>query len=68
MRLTTMSDDYLDGKQDGLSEAAGILERAIERGETVHGALFEMLEAANKAHIARSMEFDDALQEFVTRN
>jgi len=62
-----MSDDYLDGKQEGLSEAARILERAIERGDTVHAALFDMLEAANKADIARSMEFDETSQAFVAR-
>ncbi|HVE50195.1 MAG TPA: hypothetical protein VNG69_11320 [Casimicrobiaceae bacterium] len=67
MRISFRNDDYLDGKQEGLSEAARILEDAIARGETIHAALFEMLEAANKADLARAWEFDESRQEFVTR-
>ena len=63
MKISPRSDDYLDGKQEGLSEAAEILEQAIARGETVHTALFEMLEAANKVHVARAMEFDETILE-----
>ena len=68
MKISPRSDDYLDGKQEGLSEAAEILEQAIARGETVHTALFEMLEAANKVHVARAMEFDETILEFVPRH
>jgi hypothetical protein len=68
MKISPKSDEYLDGKQEGLSEAAEILEQAIARGETVHTALFEMLEAANKVYVARAMEFDEALLEFVSRH
>ena len=68
MKLSPRSDDYLDGKQEGLSEAAQILEQAIARGEIVQAALFEMLEAANRVHVARAMEFDETVLEFVPRH
>ena len=68
MKISAKSDDYLNGKQEGRNEAAEILEQAIARGETVHTALFEMLEAANKVYVARAMEFDETLFEFVPRH
>lgn len=67
MKMLSRSDEYLDGKQEGLAEAATILQQAIARGETVHVALFEMLEAANKVQVARTMEFDETSCQFVVR-
>ena len=67
MKLFPISDDYLDGKQEGLGEAAKLLEQALARGETMQWAMFHVLEAANKVDAARSMEFDEAQVEFVPR-
>lgn len=68
MKFCPASDEYLNGKQEGLGEAANVLEQAIARGETIQWALFHMLEAANKVELARSMEFDETLLEFVPRH
>jgi hypothetical protein len=66
MKLSDESDQFLFGKIEGLNEAVDVVERALARGESMEWALYKMLEAADRTHVARSFEFDDDDYEFVS--
>jgi hypothetical protein len=68
MKLSDESEQFMFGRIEGLSEAIDLVERALARGESMEWALYKMLEAADRTHVARSYEFDDEGYEFVPRS
>jgi hypothetical protein len=67
MKFSDDNDHFLFGKMAGLNEAVDVVERALARGESMEWALYKMLEAADRTHVAQAFEFDDDDYEFVPR-
>lgn len=67
MKVGDESEQFLFGKMEGLDEAVDVVECALARGESMEWALYKMLEAADRTHVARSFDFDEDEFEFVPR-
>jgi hypothetical protein len=67
MGTSPAKDDYLAGKLEGLEEAVRLVQHALGYGVPLERLLVDLLEVADRVDVERTMDFDEAVFEYVPR-